>query len=321
MEIYQGLHQVSQPPPQGRVVAIGVFDGVHRGHQRILGEAVTQGRASGATIMAVTFQPHPEAVLRPSPAPRLLTPLGRKAELIADLGVEELLVVHFDRDFARLTPAEFCRRILSDRLGARVVLVGENFRFGHLGVGTPADLREYGRSHGFQVRTVPLAEEDGQVISSTRIRALLAAGHVAEAAALLGRPHRIEGLVVRGAGRGRTLDAPTANLAVEAGTALPKLGVYVTRSFVKAGGAHPSVTSVGTNPTFEVDHKIRIETLFLDEGEDVYGCSMALDFLERIRGQVAFKDATELATQIKKDCEIARNYLATRYDVAWGPPG
>jgi riboflavin kinase/FMN adenylyltransferase len=315
VEIYQGLEQVPQPSSQGRVVAIGVFDGVHRGHQRILGEAVKAGRESGATVMAVTFQPHPEAVLRPSPAPRLLTPLERKAELIAELGVEELLVVHFDRDFARLTPGEFCRRVLSDHLGARRVLVGENFRFGHLGVGTPADLRDYGCSHGFHVRTIPLAEDDGQIISSTRIRALLAAGHVAEAGVLLGRPHRIEGMVVRGAGRGRTLDAPTANLAVEAGTAIPKVGVYVTRSLVKEGRTHPSVTSVGTNPTFEVDHKIRIETLFLDVSEDVYGRWMALDFLERVRGQVAFKNASELAAQIKRDSEIARSYLATRKDV------
>jgi riboflavin kinase/FMN adenylyltransferase len=266
--------------------------------------------------MAVTFHPHPEAVLRPTPAPRLLTSLERKAELIGMLGVDELLVVHFDRDFARLEPAEFCRRILFDHLGARVVLVGENFRFGHLGAGTSQDLREYGRSHRFEVRTVPLAEDGGETISSTRIRALIGAGHVSEAAALLGRPHRIEGLIVTGAGRGRTLEAPTANLAVAAETAVPRLGVYVTRSIVEGGLIHPSVTSVGTNPTFEVDHKVRIETLFLDRGEDVYGRKMAVEFLERIRGQETFKDAQTLADQIKKDSETARGFLEKRKDLA-----
>jgi riboflavin kinase / FMN adenylyltransferase len=316
MRIYNELPQVPAPTTQGRVVAIGVFDGVHRGHQRILGEAVKAGLETGAAVMAVTFHPHPEAVLRPTPAPRLLTSLERKAELIGTLGVDELVVVHFDRGFARLEPAEFCRRILSDHLGARVVLVGENFRFGHLGAGTSQDLREYGRSHHFEVRTVPLAEDGGETISSTRIRALIGAGHVSEAAALLGRPHRIEGLIVTGAGRGRTLEAPTANLAVATETAVPRLGVYVTRSIVEGGLIHPSVTSVGTNPTFEVDHKVRIETLFLDQGEDVYGRKMAVEFLERIRGQETFKDAQTLAGQIKKDSEIARAFLEKRKDLS-----
>jgi riboflavin kinase/FMN adenylyltransferase len=310
--IYRDLADVPDAAPEGRVVAIGVFDGVHRGHQRILGEAVRVGRDRGAVVTAVTFHPHPEAILRPKPAPRLLTSLDRKAELIASLGIDELLVVKFDRDFAKLEPGDFCRRVLSDHLGARAVLVGENFRFGHLGAGTSADLRDYGRSHRFEVKSVPLAEEDGETISSTRIRALVGTGHVSEAAALLGRPHRIEGAVVRGAGRGRSLEAPTANLAVEAETAVPRLGVYVTRSLLDGGRVHPSITSVGTNPTFEVDHTIRIETLFLDEGEDVYGRTLALDFLERIRGQRTFKDAESLAAQIKKDVEIAREYLQAR---------
>jgi riboflavin kinase/FMN adenylyltransferase len=313
--VFRELGEVPESAAHGRVVAIGVFDGVHRGHQRILGEAAKAGHESGASVMAVTFQPHPEAVLRPHPAPRLLTSLERKAELIEGLGVDELLVVQFDRMFARLTPGEFCRKVLSDHLGARIVLVGENFRFGHQGAGTPLDLREYGRSHHFEVRTVPLAEDDGLTISSTRIRALITSGHVAEAAALLGRPHRIEGVIVKGAGRGRTLEAPTANLAVGAETAIPKLGVYVTRSVVDGGRTHASVTSVGTNPTFEVDHKTRIETLFLDEGEDVYGRGMALDFLERIRGQETFRDPATLVAQIKKDSEIARSYLANRRDL------
>jgi riboflavin kinase/FMN adenylyltransferase len=312
--IYRDLADVPDAALEGRVVAIGVFDGVHLGHQRILGEAVRVGRDTGAVVTAVTSHPHPEAILRPKPAPRLLTSLARKAELIGSVGIDELLVIKFDRDFGKLEPGDFCRRVLSDHLGARVVLVGENFRFGHLGAGTSADLRDYGRSHRFEVKSVPLAEENGETISSTRIRALVGAGHVAEAAALLGRPHRIEGVVVHGAGRGRSLEAPTANLAVEAETAVPRLGVYVTRSLLDEGRVHPSVTSVGTNPTFEVDNTIRIETLFLDEGDDFYGRALALDFLERIRGQRTFKDAESLAAQIKKDVETAREYLKNRND-------
>jgi riboflavin kinase/FMN adenylyltransferase len=312
--IYRDLADVPDAALEGRVVAIGVFDGVHLGHQRILGEAVRVGRDTGAVVTAVTFHPHPEAILRPKPAPRLLTSLARKAELIGSVGIDELLVIKFDCDFGKLEPGDFCRRVLSDHLGARVVLVGENFRFGHLGAGTSADLRDYGRSHRFEVKSVPLAEENGETISSTRIRALVGAGHVAEAAALLGRPHRIEGVVVHGAGRGRSLEAPTANLAVEAETAVPRLGVYVTRSLLDEGRVHPSVTSVGTNPTFEVDNTIRIETLFLDEGDDFYGRALALDFLERIRGQRTFKDAESLAAQIKKDVETAREYLKNRND-------
>lgn len=309
MRVYTSLDEIDEAPGHGRVVAIGVFDGVHRGHQRILGKAVESARLIGALSAAVTFYPHPEAVLRPKPAPRMLTSLERKAELLEGLGVDELVVVKFDRAFAQLSPEAFCRLVLSHRLGARQVVVGENFHFGHFGAGTPADLRDYGATHDFEVRSVPLAEEGGETISSTRIRKLISAGHVVDAARLLGRPHRIEGVVVSGVGRGRALEAPTANLAVDAGTAIPRLGVYVTRSFLDKGVAHPSVTSVGTNPTFEVDKKIRIETLLLDYAGDIYGSRLAVDFLERIRGQRTFPDAGSLVAQIRRDVEIARGYL------------
>ena len=314
METYLDIRDV-EAESAGRVVAIGVFDGVHRGHQSILSAAVQLGRKEGSPVMAVTFSPHPDSVLRNHPAPRVLTPLDRKSELMAELGVDQVLVVKFDREFAKLSPSEFCARILSVRLGAKAVFVGENFRFGHLGAGTAADLSVYGRSHGFAVTAVPLAEDNGETISSTRIRELIGAGHVDEAARLLTRPHRIEGVVVRGAGRGRTLEAPTANLAVEVETAIPHQGVYVTRSLINKSHVHQSITSIGTNPTFEVDHKTRIETFFLDGGENVYGCHLALDFLEHIRAQQVFADGAELAARIKKDIEIARGYLEARKDL------
>lgn len=312
MRVYRSLADVPDPAGAGRVVAIGVFDGVHRGHQEILSGAVEAARVTGATPEVVTFYPHPDAVLHRRSAPPMLTPLERKAELVEALGVEELVVVLFDTEFARLTPAEFCSAVLSDHLGARAVFVGENFHFGHRGAGTPADLRLYGQTHGFDVVAVSLAREEGEVISSTRIRELLREGSVTEAAGLLGRPHRIEGTVVSGVGRGKGLDAPTANIAPTLDMALPRLGIYITRSTVDGSDTHPSVTSVGTNPTFESDGKIRIETLLLDFSGDLYGRRLAVDFLEPIRQQQAFPDAESLAARIKQDVETARAYFRSR---------
>jgi riboflavin kinase / FMN adenylyltransferase len=291
-------------------MAIGVFDGVHRGHQEILRRAVDAARVSGAASAAVTFYPHPDAVLHRRSAPPMLTPLARKAELLEELGMQELVVVPFDKDFSELTPGSFCSAVLSDHLGARAVFVGENFRFGHGGAGTPADLVQYGRSHGFDVVSVGLARDAGEVISSTRIRELIKEGRVSDAAGLLGRPHRIEGTVISGMGRGRGLEAPTANIAPTPDMALPRLGIYVTRSTVNGADSYGSVTSVGTNPTFESDGRIRIETLLLDYSGELYGANLAVDFLERIREQRVFPDAQSLAARIKDDVEIARAYRA-----------
>ncbi len=316
LRLYESPTDIPEAPSGGRVVAIGVFDGVHRGHQRILRAAVERARNTpGCAVAAVTFRPHPEAVLRPQKAPRQLTSLARKAELMERLGIEEVIVVKFDRAFAQLSPAAFCTSVLSERLGARMVFVGENFRFGHNASGSPADLREYGRRHGFETCTVSLSEYEGETISSTRIRQMVSAGHVAEAARLLGRPHRIEGVVVAGVGRGRTLAAPTANLATEAETAMPRQGVYVTRSVVAGSEPHPSVTSVGTNPTFEADDLIRVETLILDYEGDIYGSHMAVDFMEWIRGQQRFSSGEALAERIRLDAEAARGYLEGRRDL------
>jgi riboflavin kinase/FMN adenylyltransferase len=307
MRLYDSLAEVERAAPEGRVIAIGVFDGVHLGHQRIVNGAVAEARSRAATAAVVTFFPHPEAVLRPHAAPRMLMTIDRKAQLLSDLGVDELVVVKFDRDFSRLSPESFCRAVLSDRLGARAVYVGENFRFGHGGAGVAADLVEYGKTHGFEVRPVPLLATSGEAISSTRIRELIRGGRVKEAATLLGRPHRLEGTVTSGAGRGgRLLEAPTANLTPGKDIALPGLAVYVTRSLVNGRESYPSVTSIGTNPTFESDHKVRIETLLLDYRGNLYGAHLAVDFLERIRPQRTFPDARSLAERIQADVEFAR---------------
>lgn len=309
MDVYHSLEDVPEQRSRGRTVAIGVFDGVHRGHQEILSRAVNAARRLDALCAAVTFYPHPEVVLRPRTAPRLLTLPERKAELIAELGVDELVILPFDRRFAALSPEAFCTEVLSERLGAREVFVGENFRFGRDGLGSPADLSSYGGAHGFHVTPVSLAHADGEVISSTRIRTLLASGRVAAAAHLLGRPHRVQGQVVSGAGRGRTLDAPTANLLIPRELALPRKGVYVTRAFLEDGTAQPSVTSIGTNPTFEKDRKVRVETLLIDFAGELYGRRLEVDFLERIRSQRRFVDPALLAARIREDVHLARRYF------------
>lgn len=293
------------------MVAIGVFDGVHRGHQRILSQALDAARGSESMATVVSFDPHPEAVLHPTAGPRVLTPLRRKIELLGSMGLDELIVIEFDLPFAGLSPEEFCLRVLSTRLRARAVLVGANFRFGRGGTGSVEDLRRHGAEHGFDVSAVPLESHRGETISSTRIRVLLDEGKVAEAAALLGRPHRLEGDVVGGAGRGRTLRAPTANLAPAKEAAIPGQGVYVTRARTAGGAMFPAVTSVGTNPTFEQDDEIRIETLILDFDGDLYGSWLGVDFLERLRDQEVFPDATTLAERIREDVEAARRYLGS----------
>jgi riboflavin kinase/FMN adenylyltransferase len=312
MRTYQGLGEVTDAPGEGRVIAVGVFDGVHLGHQRIVTAAVQEAAAGVGRSTVVTFSPHPDSVLHPRRAPRALTSAARKAELLEALGVEELVVATFDRDFAGLDPEAFCRLVLSDHLGARVVFVGENFRFGHFGLGTTKQLSEYGRTHGFDVRAVPLVDEAGEPISSTRIRELLRGGRVAEAARLLGRPHRVDGIVSPGRGRGRALDAPTANLPVVREMALPRAGIYVTRATIDGHEMHASVTSVGVNPTFESDRRLRIETLLLDYSGDLYGRHLAVDFLDRIRSQRTFPDAGSLARQIRSDVETALRMHAAR---------
>ena len=306
MRAYSDLSELTKAPARGRVVAIGVFDGVHLGHQAILRGAVAAAYRIGGLPTVVTFYPHPESVLRPRSAPLALTLPARRAELLQSLGIEEVVTVRFDREFAHLSPESFCRVVLSDRLETKIVFVGDNFRFGREGAGTSADLAAYGRAHGFGVQSVPLVDDAGVAISSTRIRDLLRAGDVVKAAKLLGRPHRVEGTVVSGAGRGQTLQAPTANLAVLRDTALPRLGVYASLSTVDGDRSYPSVTSVGTNPTFESTKKVRVETLLLDFDRDLYGAQMAVDFLERIRGQKAFSDARSLAERIGKDMELSR---------------
>jgi riboflavin kinase/FMN adenylyltransferase len=274
--------------PRPRRMALGEFDGVHLGHREVIRGSDT----------VVTFDPHPLRVLRPEAAPKLLTSLEPRAELIAELGVEELVVIPFDQHFAQQTPAEFIEHVLIERLSARRVSVGENFRFGHRAAGDPALLAADQR---FQTRIVPLVEMDGEIVSSSRIRALVQAGDLERACRFLGRPFRLAGEVIRGEQRGRTLGFPTANLVPDEELVCPGHGVYVAR----AGGDCVAV-SIGVRPTFGTGRAVLVEAYLLDRDVDLYGVTLKLDFLRRLRGERRYETVEALVEQMHRDVAEAR---------------
>ncbi|MFD6951534.1 bifunctional riboflavin kinase/FMN adenylyltransferase [Nocardiopsis sp. TSRI0078] len=312
MRRWDGLEGV--PSGWGRsVVAVGVFDGVHRGHQAILETAVGHGRELGLPVVVVTFDPHPEAVLRGT-TPPVLTPLERRLALLGDHGAEAVCVLSFSKDLSSLTPEEFVQRVLVDRLHASAVVVGEDFRFGHRAAGDVAALAGLGAEYGFTADGVALVA-DGDTITSTRVRGLLAEGSVAEAAELLGRPHRVEGEVVHGAARGRELlGFPTANMDLLPDTAVPGDGVYagwLNRTVPVTGeeARWPAAISVGTNPTFDGAERT-VEAYALDRDDlDLYGLRMSVDFTVRIRGQERFESIDELIVAMHRDVDRCREVL------------
>jgi riboflavin kinase/FMN adenylyltransferase len=311
VERWRGLDAV--PSGWGRsVVTVGVFDGVHRGHQQLIGAAVAAGRARGLPTVLVTFDPHPAEVVRPGSHPARLTGLRRRADLVAELGVDAFLVLPFTTELSRRSPAEFAHEVLVERLHAAAVLVGRNFTFGHRAAGDVAALTEFGRRFGFAVEGVELATDgagDHVTFSSTYIRACIAAGDVEAAAAALGRPHRVEGVVVHGHRRGRELGFPTANVAAPPYTALPADGVYAGR-FVLGGRLLPAAVSVGSNPTFSGTVRT-VEAHVLDVDEDFYGHEVGVDFVARLRGQERYDDLDALVAAIRGDVARTRAVLGT----------
>ncbi|MEV4542537.1 riboflavin kinase / FMN adenylyltransferase [Micromonospora echinaurantiaca] len=291
------------------VVTIGVFDGVHRGHQATIGHAVARARELGVKSVVVTFDPHPAEVVRPGSHPAVLTEPARKAELIEALGVDVLCVVPFTPEFSRLPAEAFVHDVLVEHLHAALVVVGDNFRFGHRAAGDVALLERLGRTFGFGVEAGPLVAEAGTVFSSTYIRSCVDAGDVGAAAAALGRPHRLEGVVVRGDQRGRELGFPTANLLCHRYAAVPADGVYAAR-LVRRGQREPlaAAVSVGTNPTFSGRER-RVEAYALDFTGDLYGERLALDFVAHLRGQIRFDAVEPLIAQIEQDVERTRRAL------------
>lgn len=296
------------PAGWGRcVMSIGQYDGVHLGHRMLIEQTVERAKAAGLPSLVMTFDPHPREVIKPGSHPPILTPLRRKAELIEDLGVDALCVVPFTQAFSKLSPQEFVHELLVAHLHPADVLVGENFTFGHKAQGTAQTLTELGRSYGFGVETVGLLEEGEHTISSTYIRSCVDAGDMERATAALGRPHRIEGLVVRGDMRGRGLGFPTANLRPPMYSAIPADGVYAGWMWVR-GKPRAAAISVGTNPTYSGAER-RVEAFLLDFEGDLYGEQVQVDFIERIRGQEKFGSSEDLVEAIANDVDRTREIL------------
>jgi riboflavin kinase/FMN adenylyltransferase len=303
------------PDDWGRsVVTIGEFDGVHRGHQRIVARALEVATDLGLPVVVVTFDPHPDEVVRPGTHPPLLGTARRRSELLAGLGVAAVCVIPFTLEFSRLGPDEFVRAVLVDRLHAARVVVGENFRFGHKAAGDVALLAELGEKYDFTAEGVPLLTENGVTISSTGIRSLLAAGDVTGATHDLGRPHRVEGIVVRGHQRGRAMGFPTANLETLPHTAIPADGVYAGwLASLDTDGSElerwPAAISVGTNPTFDGRDRT-VEAYALDRDDlDLYGAHVAVDFVARLRATLKFGSVADLVRQMTIDVGDARRLL------------
>jgi riboflavin kinase/FMN adenylyltransferase len=279
--------------PRPRHVAIGTFDGVHVGHQAVIDDADT----------VLTFDPHPLEILHPPAAPKLIMPFKVKRDVIEGLGVDELVVIPFDEDFAQIPATGFIEDVLIEKLGAKQVSVGENFRFGAKAQGDPPMLQT--RSE-FETRVVPLVEVDGETVSSSRIRALVAAGEVEEALRCLGAPFMLEGPVVEGDKRGRELGFPTANLIPDDRLVIPGHGVYAAFA-----NGHPSAVNIGVRPTFESGRGVLIEAYLIDHEEDLYGQNLRIAFVSRLRGERRFPTIEELVAQMHRDVEEAREACAS----------
>lgn len=290
--------ELAETARRPRRVAVGTFDGVHRGHR-----AVIQGADT-----VLTFDPHPTSVIHPAAAPKLLTTVARKAELVGALGVSELVVIPFDATFARQEASAFIDEVLVGSLGAEEVAVGENFRFGHRAKGDPELLR---RDQRFVTRVVNLLEVDGEVVSSSHIRGLIAGGAVGYAATLLGDPFVLDGRVVHGDEVGRDLGYPTANLVPDDAYVLPGHGVYACHAVLDDGSQHTAAVNVGVRPTFTSGRGELVEAHLLDWEGDLYGRELRLAFHKRLRGERRFATTDALVEQMDRDITTAREVLAT----------
>ncbi|WP_052375678.1 bifunctional riboflavin kinase/FAD synthetase [Chondromyces apiculatus] len=307
--------QGSDSAPPGSLIVIGNFDGVHRGHQALFADAITESQRRKLRPVALTFAPHPALALGRTP-PSTLTVMARKVELIQRVSPSlEVAVATFDRRFSEQTPEDFARAVLVEQLGAAVVVVGNNFRFGSNRAGDLETLALLGERHGFEARSHALVGDDEGPWSSTRIRALLAAGDLDEASRLLSRPHMLSGVVVRGDQRGRTIGFPTCNLA-EVAEALPPFGVYATlvdrlSSDGKATALARGVMNLGVRPTVKgPSAPPTVEVHLLDHDEDLYGATLRVHLISRLRPEKRFSGIDELRAQIATDAEAARRTLA-----------
>ena len=296
--------------PRGGVATIGNFDGVHRGHRRILETVAVRAREAGRPGIAITFEPHPLAVLRPDRAPRRLQTLRQKEEAIEALGIETLLVIPFTRDFSLTEPEDFVRDFLAERLGVSELYLGRHFAFGRGKRGDLALLKRMGPECGFLAAGVEEVFFEGEPVSSTRIRNALIHGSVAEANAMLGREYELDGIVSKGEGVGRGIGYPTINLTPE-NELLPAEGVYATRVEIRSFGKRfDCATNIGRRPTLYEDYATILETHILDFSADVYGEKVRLFFFDKLREERKFPSVTALKEQIGRDIEATREFFA-----------
>jgi riboflavin kinase / FMN adenylyltransferase len=295
---------MSELTSQSHVVLIGVFDGVHKGHQELLNRA--KAIADGRQIIALTFDPHPTTVFAPDRAPTMLTTLADRVELLKIHGADQVAVMKFNEKFAAMSPDDFVKTILVDQLHASTIIVGKNFTYGHKAAGTVETLIESAAQYNFTVDAQELNADESEVISSTRIRSLVIDGSVEDARLLLGRPHRLDGVVVHGEKRGREIGYPTANLGKIEGQTIPADGVYA--GWLTVGiNFWPAAISIGTNPTFVGERGRQVEAYALDqEGLDLYDKNASIEFGWRLRPTLKFDGLEPLLAQMKIDCDQAR---------------
>jgi riboflavin kinase/FMN adenylyltransferase len=308
MKVYRSLESV--PPDFGpSVLTIGNFDGVHFGHRQILRRVAQLAKERGWKASVLTFDPHPTRIVAPERTPRLLTSPERRAELMAEENIEQVLILPFTRELAELSPEEFARQLVAERLGARAVLVGENFRFGRRQAGNVRMLEELGRELGFLTEVIPTAQCRGRTVSSSVIRQAIDDGQAALAARLLQHPYGLEGVVVKGHGVGAKQTVPTLNLDTAA-EVIPARGVYLTRTReLETGETWNSITNVGYRPTFGGDPQLSVETFLLDPLEGGPPQRIRVEFLCRVRDERKFETPEALRTQILKDVRVARSYF------------
>lgn len=315
MTVTLAREELARAAPGGDcAVTIGVFDGVHRGHQHLVGRLLQLARGRGLATAAVTFHPHPRSVLRPGSAITYLCTLEERVEQLRSLGLDAVAILSFTSELAQLSPRDFLR-LLVEELRMRLLLVGPDFALGRNREGTVEVLRSVGEEMGFQVEVAPLLTESGQKVGSTAIRRALAEGDVETVARLLGRPFSLRGPVVEGARRGERIGFPTANIALGLDRALPALGVYITRAYL-GESAYPACTNIGLRPTFHAEPpRPTVETHILDFRGELYGRELRIDLLKRLRPERKFPTVDDLIAQIRRDIEAARRYFGQ------APPG
>lgn len=294
-------------PGRPTAVTIGVFDGVHRGHQHLVRLLLERARQEGLASVAITFNPHPRTVIRPGTAVTYLTSLEERVELLQGLGLDAVAVLPFTSELAQLSPHEFLT-MLTEELDMRLLIVGPDFALGRNRSGTVSVMRASGEKLGFSVEVAPLLTEGDEKVGSTAVRHALALGDLERVTRLLGRPFSLRGPVVPGDNRGRSLGFPTANIAIGLDRALPAYGIYVTRAHVREG-TYQSCTSIGVRPTFDVEPRPTVETYIIDFDEDIYGEELSIELLHRLRGELRFDSVDDLVAQMHRDIKDTKDWF------------